>query len=98
MDFKMLQSVSLSFTFILLSLSSSFGQLSPSLALFRISTMANSRIRFSSTLRLQSRTSSSRKLYCGYWGAEEMDDYFKNIQASTGIPVFPLNGQISSRP
>ena len=24
-------------------------------------------------------SSSSRRLYCGYWGAEEMDDYFKNV-------------------
>ena len=37
-------------------------------------------------------SSSSRRLYCGYWGAEEMDDYFKNVQASSQIPVFPLNG------
>ena len=38
-------------------------------------------------------SSSSRRLYCGYWGAEEMDDYFKNIQSSHQIPVFPLNGE-----
>ena len=37
-------------------------------------------------------TSSKRKIYCGQWHSDEMEEYFRDIQGSTGIPVYPRNG------